>query len=608
MPGICGMFARDNSEERVRQLDEMVGALVHEASYTSGTYADSKLGVYCGWATHEGSFSACLPVFNEKKDVILIYYGENFADKEVTDRLKRRNHIFNPSTASYLVHLYEDKGDEFFLELNGWFVGLLLDLRKGRAVLFNDRFGMQRMHFYEDAGGVYFSSEAKSILKVVPASRQMDFRGLGEFLSCGCALEGRTLFKDVSLLPAASKWTWDGNRIIDKTPYFHESSWENQTLLGADFFAEKVKGTLESITPRYLRGEQPIGISLTGGLDTRIIMAYLPERPGKYPCYTFGGTYRDSFDVKVAREVADVCKQTHQVITADSSFLAEFERYAADTVYISDGTMDVTGATDLYVNRLAKTIAPIRITGNYGSEVLRGVRFLRAAPPRTELLDRDFAAFTRGAVETLSAAEASHPLSFTLFKDLPWHEYSRLAIEQSQLTMRSPFVDNDLARLMYRAPPETRRSKKMSLRLIHEASPALGLIMTDRGISAESARVRQRLARVYREGSFKAEYAYNYGMPQWLAMLDHVVAPLHFERLFLGRHKFHHFRMWFRDQLSDYVRSVLLDSQSLNRSHLNRRFVEHMVHSHTKGTRNYTTEITQLLTVELTHRLLLDGR
>jgi asparagine synthase (glutamine-hydrolysing) len=107
---------------------------------------------------------------------------------------------------------------------------------------------------------------------------------------------------------------------------------------------------------------------------------------------------------------------------------------------------------------------------------------------------------------------------------------------------------------------------------------------------------------------FKAEYAYDYGMPQWVAQADHLFAPLHLERLWIGRHKVFHFRLWYRDQLANYVREMLLDSRSLARPYLNAKRVQEIVAGHLKGNRNYTTEIHRLLTLELTHRLFIDAR
>jgi asparagine synthase (glutamine-hydrolysing) len=95
-------------------------------------------------------------------------------------------------------------------------------------------------------------------------------------------------------------------------------------------------------------------------------------------------------------------------------------------------------------------------------------------------------------------------------------------------------------------------------------------------------------------------------MPQWLARLDHLFSPFHIERLFLGRHKMSHYRFWYRDVLSEYVRDMLLDSRTLSRPYLERNGVETIVRGHLKGDRNYTRLIHKLLTLELTHRLFVD--
>ena len=110
------------------------------------------------------------------------------------------------------------------------------------------------------------------------------------------------------------------------------------------------------------------------------------------------------------------------------------------------------------------------------------------------------------------------------------------------------------------------------------------------------------------EFTFKAEYAYDYGMPQWVARVDHLFSPFHLERIFLGRHKYYHFRVWYRDALSEYVREILLDPRTLSRPYLHRSMVEAVVQGHLKGGRNYTSEIHKLLTLELLHRLFVDSR
>ena len=134
----------------------------------------------------------------------------------------------------------------------------------------------------------------------------------------------------------------------------------------------------------------------------------------------------------------------------------------------------------------------------------------------------------------------------------------------------------------------------------------MGKIGTDRGIAFQSIPGVNRLLHCYQEFTFKAEYAYDYRMPQWLAKLDHAFAPLHLERLFLGRHKFHHFRVWYRDELSPWLREILLDSGTRSRPYLRANSVEAMLKAHSSGQRNYAFEIHKILTLEFIQRKLIE--
>jgi asparagine synthase (glutamine-hydrolysing) len=280
---------------------------------------------------------------------------------------------------------------------------------------------------------------------------------------------------------------------------------------------------------------------------------------------------------------------------------------AEKTVHTSDGAMDVGGAVELYVNRIAREIAPIRLTGNYGSEILRGNVAFRPGMFPEALLDPAFAGLVRRGAETYRRARKGSGISFIAFKQVPWHHFSRLSVELSQLTVRSPYLDNELVALMHRAPEESVVDREPSLRLIAEGRPELARIPTDRAVLYRPTPLASRLHQLYREFTAKAEYAYDYGMPQWLARIDHVLAPVHLERLVLGRHKFYHFRVWYRDQLGEYLRDTLLDARARTRPYLEGRSLEKVVNGHLRGAENYTSEIHRLLTAELLHRTLIDA-
>jgi asparagine synthase (glutamine-hydrolysing) len=604
MPGITGIISKAKVKEI--DVDQMIGSMVHEPSYSFGKYISKNLGLYAGWVCHNGSFSDCMPVWNETRDVCLIFSGEDFTDSTEIQDLRSRGHQFDAEDASYLVHFYEEMGLKFIDKLNGWFSGVLVDLRREQIILFNDRYGLGRIYYCEKADGFYFSSEAKSLLKVLPELRRLDPKGLAETFSCGCVLQNKTLFSGILLIPGGSMWIFRPNGDIRKDRYFYPQSLEKQPLLSEMEYYEELKRTIARILPRYFRGKRQVGMSLTGGLDGRLIMAWGAFRPEKLPCYTFGGSYHDCTDVKIARKIARLCSQSHKTIVVGSQFFHEFPKLAGKAVFVSDGTMDVTGSVELYVNHIASGIAAVRLTGNYGSEILRGNVAFRPGWLDVGLLQPEFAELVRNAATTYGGECEGHRQSFIAFKQVPWYHYSRLSVEQSQLTLRSPYLDNDLVSLTYQASPELILREEPSLRLIAEGNGRLARIPTDRGVLYRPTPLIGKIRHAFLEFTVKAEYAYDYGMPQWLARIDHIMAPLHLERLFLGRHKFSHFRIWYRDKLSQYLKEILLDSRTRQRPYLRGIFLEDMVNSHIKGYRNYTLEIHRALTSELTQRLLVE--
>jgi asparagine synthase (glutamine-hydrolysing) len=475
-------------------------------------------------------------------------------------------------------------------------------------MLFNDRIGMHRLCYHESKDGFYFAAEAKAILAVRKELRTADPKGIGEFVACSCILENRTIFEGIRVLPAGSAWMFRDRSIQRKDTYFQPREWEDQTPLEPEPYYRELREVFSRNLPRYFAGHERIGMTLTGGLDTRVIMAWAQFAPKALPCYTFGGMFRECEDVRVAKNIAHLCQQSHEVIEVGEEFLARFPHYAERSIYLTEGGVDVYRSSDLYVSEKAREIAPVKIVGTYGSEIIRQSVMFKPMAPAQELFRPEFLSFVDQAKDTYTRLRREHPVTFAAFRQSPWYHHGILALEQSQLRVRSPFLDNDFVRTVFRAPKSHEANgDDIRLRLIGDGSPDLRRIPTDRGVGGNSGHFYSSALRGFLEFTFKAEYAYDYGMPQWLVQIDHLFSRLHLERLFLGRHKLLHFRVWYRDSLAEYVRQILLDPLTLSRPYLNRKGVEAVVHGHLKGTRNYTTEIHKLLSLELLHRLLLDS-
>src|SRR5712692_1046477 len=268
MPGIVGLISKMPRERAERELARMVEALRDEVFYETGTWLNESLGVYVGWVVQKSSFSDGMPLRNERGDVVLVFAGEEYPEPGIVRGLKQRGHTLEATGASYLVHLYEED-PAFPAGLNGRFHGLLTDRTRGTATLFNDRYGMHRIYYHESKDALYFAAEAKAILAVRPELRRMDPRGFGEFVACGAVLENRTLFDGIQVLPPASAWVFRNGFLERKNSFFHPGEWEDQEKLEPEQYYRELREVFARNLPRYFNGNRRIGMSLTGGLDTR---------------------------------------------------------------------------------------------------------------------------------------------------------------------------------------------------------------------------------------------------------------------------------------------------------------------------------------------------
>jgi asparagine synthase (glutamine-hydrolysing) len=606
MPGIVGFISKAPRERAELRLRSMVEAIRHESFYEVGTWIEESAGLYVGWAIPKNSFAGGMPVHNETGDITLVFSGQEYSP-DIARQLREQGHAVSDGSAAYLAHWYE-QDPNFPAGLNGLFHGVLFDRKKQSAVLFNDRYGMHRLCYHQSKDGLYFAAEAKAILAVFPGLRELDVKSLGEFLACSCVLEDRTLFRGIQVMPAGSAWVLQDGGAQKKVTYFSPEEWENQPLLNSEAYYQQLRDVLAKNLSAYFGGKEQVGVALTGGMDTRVIMAWHRAAEGTLPCYTFGGMFRDCRDVQMARQVARQCKQSHQVIELGEEFLKRFPYYAERTTYLTEGGVDVYRAPDLFASEKARKIAPAKIVGTYGSEVVRHAVMFKPIMPAEGLFEHEFMKQVEDARRTYLTFRTQHPVTFAAFRQSPWYHRGVLALEQTQLSVRSPFLDNEFVRTVYQAPNDSVTNGDVRLRLIKDGDAELAKLPSDRAVGGDLNPFTAPILRVVSEFTFKAEYAYDYGMPQWAARVDHFLSPLQLQRLFLGRHKFSHFRVWYRDWLAGYIQQILLDSKALSRPYVQGKTMAEMVQMHVKGTRNYTSSIHKLLAMELLQRQFFDGR
>jgi asparagine synthase (glutamine-hydrolysing) len=298
------------------------------------------------------------------------------------------------------------------------------------------------------------------------------------------------------------------------------------------------------------------------------------------------------------------------VLELGTAFLADIHKNFSSAVFVSDGYLGMSGAAELYLNHVARSTAPVRITGNWGGELLRGVRAFKHIPPQGDFLSRELVHELSESAKDFAEKSTATPRSFTLFFQAPSQGYGRYAIERSQVIMRSPFLDNELVEWLYRMPTSAHDGREYSEAVIAHERPDLLSVPTDQGRLGDDGTVARHARRLARQILAKAEYWTSHGAAHGVGRLisSPLGAPL--ERAFRGRNKFQHFRAWFRRELSDFLREMLLRREGSAElpSWCDVGRVAFMVNAHLAGRRNFTDELDRLLTLTLASENLLHMR
>jgi asparagine synthase (glutamine-hydrolysing) len=393
-----------------------------------------------------------------------------------------------PSHVPSLLDRYRSEGASFVSNLNGLFAGFLVDPANRRAYLFNDRYGSERIYWFAKGGTTYFASEAKALLAILPELRAFDEAGVAQFLTFGSTLHGHTLFRGINVLPGGSLWSFVDGALVASESYFRPDEWASLPALADGVFDAQFQETFQRILPAYLSSGSTVGISLTGGLDTRMIMSCLARSGVRPICYTFGGATGDTLDARLAGRIAKACGLEHRTLRIGADFVADYSEYVDKTVFVTDGCAGALGAHEIYLTNMARQLAPIRLTGNFGSEILRSMSTFKPLGLTEELLEPDF----RGALVRCAEEESRwhvNPVTHAAFEEIPWHLFGALAAGRSQVIIRTPYLDNELVQLAYQASTTTRNSPRSALKLIYENNPTLAAIPTDRGLEIGRAHV-----------------------------------------------------------------------------------------------------------------------
>lgn len=292
MCGICGIISKNPlGTEDIEAVRKMNIHMAHRGPDGAGEFFDKKSDSHVFMAMRRLSIidlqGGWQPLHNENQTVSMIVNGEIYNFVELRKDLEKANHQFHThSDCETLVHLYEDHDLGFVQKLRGMFAFSLWDATKRRLILGRDRMGEKPLYLFEHGEKILFSSELKSLLASGQVPFELDPPRVHEYMHYGWVPEPRTILKGIRKLPA-------GNLLIIDVDTWAIEERQYWRLLDAPPVegdpATLIRAELETIAEQMIRSDVPVGVALSGGVDSSAIAALAAKNyPGTIQAFSVG--------------------------------------------------------------------------------------------------------------------------------------------------------------------------------------------------------------------------------------------------------------------------------------------------------------------------------
>jgi asparagine synthase (glutamine-hydrolysing) len=375
MCGIAGTFGFGDSE----MLKAMTDVIAHRGPDGEYFYHDGP--------AHLGSRRLAIldpehgaqPMFNEAKSVVVVYNGEIYNYSELRLALLSKGHTLETNCDTELLpHLYEDEGIDFVRRLNGIFAFALWDRRLGKLFLVRDPLGVKPLLFATNGTRLAFGSEAKAVLASGLIGAELDEVSLHLTMNVRYIPGDRTLFAGIRRIPPGGVVEVDENGI--RSSRYGEISWEPQER-GAGDWVDSIRACLEDAVNRQLLSDVPVGVSLSGGIDSSGLVAMIRKRHSG-PLKTFTLGFDEPWDENDdARFIAERYDTDHHEIVLHEPAM----NYLKEAIYFTEEPK--VNCLQLYLlHRFIGEHVKVALSGLGGDELFAGYDFYgylrRARLPR----------------------------------------------------------------------------------------------------------------------------------------------------------------------------------------------------------------------------------
>ena len=374
MCGICGQlnFARNDPVE-LETIRRMTQTMVHRGPDDEGYFISGAVGLGFRRLSIIDLAGGHQPMSDAEETIWVILNGEIYNFKELRVQLEKRGRRFRTnSDTEVIIHGYKEWGAEVLKHLNGMFGLAIWDVKNHRLVVARDAMGIKLIYYRIANGQLTFGSEIRAVLAAQDSKPEVNPVALNLFLRFRYTPSPLTIFRDVRKLAP-------GTMLVVEDGKWREERWYNYTPVPFSTPKEEKEATRELLelyraaVRRHLLSDVPVGILLSGGLDSGLLLALMNEEGGPWPAYTigYGEAFRDD-ELADAAETASLLGAKHITVELDQT---EFESSLPKIVECLEEPIAASSIVPMYfVSQRARQDVKVALIGQGPDELFGGYK------------------------------------------------------------------------------------------------------------------------------------------------------------------------------------------------------------------------------------------
>jgi asparagine synthase (glutamine-hydrolysing) len=398
MCGIAGILKFDprHSAETPR-LNRMSRVLEHRGPDGDGLMADGQVGMAHRRLAIIDVAAGAQPMSNEDGSIWIVFNGEIYNHNDLRARLQARGHRYKTRCdTETIVHAYEEFGDRAPEHLHGMFAFAIWDAERRRLLLARDRLGIKPLYLACNENELLFGSEIKAILAALPQAPPLDESALPGYLANGYVNGEQTLFRGITRLRPGHTVSWSAADGIQQRRYWRLPEPGTAPVQSFDDEASELRTRLAAAVRRHMMSDVPLGVFLSGGIDSSVIAALAAQQSAKQ-LQTFAVGFADprANELGYARQVADsIGSRHHDIVVTPEQFFDDLPRL----VWHEDEPIAFPSSVPLnFLSRLAGEHVKVVLTGEGADELFLGYNRYRVTHWNMRL-GRPYQSLVPGAV------------------------------------------------------------------------------------------------------------------------------------------------------------------------------------------------------------------